>query len=308
MSPSRPPQAVDASSGPSQVNLPPSDPPRPPRVRVLHLSDIHCGRPFVDAHMAAAETMAAQAAETAPFDAIVVSGDLSQRARPAEFVQARAILDRLRGYAPTLVVPGNHDTAWWHAPFGYGDAQRLHHNYRTHIAEDLEPTLRVPGVSIVGLNSAAGMLPQAVTWYPRDWRVKGGLTDAQIDSARARLAASPEGDLRVLVVHHNIVRGNLSGRWGLKRPERVLDAIAAAGPHVVCTGHDHEERIEVVHRRSGDFLISAANTLSNRMRGRRPSALNVVERCDRTVSVAAWVYDPGSQRFIEGPMKATLQV
>jgi len=306
MSPSRPPQAVDSSQQTSQASMPSSDPPRPPRVRVLHLSDIHCGHPFVHAHMAAAEAMAAHA--TAPFDAIVVSGDLSQRARPAEFVQARAILDRLRMYAPTLVVPGNHDTAWWHAPFGYGDAQRLHHRYRTHIADDLEPTLRVPGVSLIGLNSAAGMLPQAVTWYPRDWRVKGGLTDAQIDRARERLAASKAGDLRVLVVHHNVVRGRLSRRWGLKRPERVLDAIAAAGPHVVCTGHDHEERIEVVQRASGAFLVSAANTLSNRMRGHRPSALNVIERIDRTVSVVAWVYDAGSQRFIEGPMKASLVV
>ncbi len=278
--------------------------------RVLHLSDIHCGRPFVEAHIAAAEALASGAvsspAHWKPFDAIVISGDLSQRARPAEFERARVILDRFRAIAPTLVVPGNHDTAWWHAPFGLGDPRRLHEEYRRHIADDLEPTLRVPGVSIIGLNSAAGMLPQAVTWYPRDWRVKGGLTDAQLADARTRLANSPPGDLRVLVVHHNVVRGRLSNRWGLKRPLQMLDAIALAQPHVVCTGHDHEERIELVERPTGRFLVSAANTLSNRMRKRRPSALNVIERSDDQVSVAAWVYDAASQRFIEGPMREAL--
>lgn len=272
--------------------------------RVLHLSDIHCGRPFVADHVAAAEAVASGT----PFDAIVVSGDFSQRARTHEFEQAREILGRLRAIAPTLVVPGNHDTAWWHAPFGFGDPNRLHERYRQFISSDLEPTLRVPGVSIVGLNSAAGMLPQAVTWYPRDWRVKGGLTDAQLEQAAQRLAAAPPDDLRVLVVHHNVVRGRLSRRWGLKRPRAVLAALANMGAHVVCTGHDHEERIEVVGHGPARFLVSCANTLSSRMRGHRPSALNIIERRDEAVTATAWSYDASSRAFVRGPMQETLPI
>lgn len=269
-------------------------------VRVLHLSDIHCGHPFVSQHVAAAERVAT----SSRWNAIVVSGDFSQRAREHEFEQAREILERFRGVAPTLVVPGNHDTAWWHAPFGLGDATRLHERYRRYITEELEPTLRLPGVSIVGLNSSAGMLMQAVTWYPRDWRVKGGLTDQQLAGVERRLAQSPQHDLRLLVLHHNVIRGRLSNRWGLKRPQRTLNAIAAAHPHVVCTGHDHEERIEVVTRAAGQFLVSAANTLSSRMRGHRPSALNVIEATDTQVSATAWVYD--GTEFVPGAMTATM--
>jgi 3',5'-cyclic AMP phosphodiesterase CpdA len=269
--------------------------------RVLHLSDIHCGHPFVAEHVRAAEAVAAGAT----FDAIVISGDFAQRARVHEFEQARGILARFVALAPTLVVPGNHDTAWWHAPFGMGDARRLHERYRAYISAELEPTLRVPGVSIVGLNSAAGMLPQAVTWYPRDWRVKGGLTDAQLADARARLAASPPGDLRLLVVHHNVVKGRLSNRWGLKRPRWVLDAIAHARPHVVCTGHDHEERLEVVERAGGRFLASTANTLSNRMRGHRASSLTIIEADDRAIRATAWEYRDGA--FLPGPMSVSME-
>ena len=271
-----------------------------PAVRVLHLSDIHCGRAFVAQHVVAAETLAA----ATPFNAIVVSGDFSQRARVREFEQARVILDRLRDIAPTLVVPGNHDTAWWRAPFGIGDASRLHEDYQSSISAELEPTLRVPGVSIVGMNSAQGMLPPAMTWYPRDWRVKGGLTNAQLNSASRRIAESPAGDLRLLVVHHNIVRGRLSNRWGLKHPEATLQRIAAMHPHVVCTGHDHEERAELIQHPLSQFIVSCANTLSNRVRHHRPASLNVIEATANAVTVTVWTFKDGE--FVPGPMTATL--
>ena len=269
-------------------------------VRVLHISDIHCGRPFDAEHVAAAEALA----KNSRLDAIVVSGDIAQRARVSEFRKARAILGRLESIAPTLVVPGNHDTAWWRAPFGVGRASRIHEHYRRYIREDLEPTLRLPGLSIVGLNSAGGMLPRTITWYPRDWRVKGGLTSLQLAEARARMEASPPGDVRVLVVHHNVVRGRISNRWGLARPVRTLDAIAAMSPHVVCSGHDHEERVELITRPTGQFIVSTAGTLSSRMRRHRPSSFSMIEADAAAVTVTAWVYEDG--RFVPGPMSASL--
>jgi 3',5'-cyclic AMP phosphodiesterase CpdA len=269
-------------------------------VRVLHVSDIHCGRPFVQAHVDAALALAT----SQPFTAIVISGDFSQRAREHEFVAARLIVDRFRAIAPTIVVPGNHDTAWWHAPFGWGDFARVHERYRAHIAEDTEPLVQAPGVTMVGLNSAWGTNPESLTWYPRDWRVKGGLTAAQLQRAHARLASAPAGDLRLLVVHHNVVRGHLSGRWGLKEPRRVLDALTAMPVDVVCTGHDHEERVETVGAGAHRVVVSGANTLSNRMRGHRPSAVNVIEAAPGTLTVQAWPYEQGA--FVPGPMRVSV--
>lgn len=265
-------------------------------VRVLHVSDIHCGHPFVAAHVDAALALA----RTQRWNAIVMSGDFSQRARVHEFEQAREIVEAFRAVAPVITVPGNHDTAWWHAPFGFGDVARLHERYRSYICGDTEPTVQAPGVTLVGLNSSWGTNPESLTWYPRDWRVKGGLTDAQLRDAHARLADAPAGDLRILVTHHNVVRGRLSNRWGLKQPHRVLDALGALPADVVCTGHDHEERVDLV---GGRVLVSAANTLSNRMRGRRPSALNVIEATATDVTVQAWSYRDGV--FAPGPMRQT---
>ncbi len=266
------------------------------QVKLLHLSDIHCGRPYTERHVEAAIAVA----QSREFNAIIVSGDFSQRARAKEFKKARIIIDRLNAIAPVLVVPGNHDAQWWRSPFGFGDPASVNERYREFIQQELEPELRVPGATIVGVNSAPGVMPWTLTWNPRDLRVKGGLTDAQLYGAKQRLAAAPVGDLRVLVVHHNVVRGRLSNRWGMAQPQRILDGIADMKAHIVCSGHDHEERIEIIERRGRKFMVSTSNTLSSRMRGHRPSAFNTISFCNGELSAKSWTFDSESSSFVEG--------
>lgn len=262
-------------------------------VRLLHLSDVHFGRPHVAAHVAAAEAFA----EEHQFDAIVVSGDVSQRARRREFERASRFLERLRAVAPTVCVPGNHDAAWWFAPLGVGVSSLVHAGYRKWIDPDLEPTLHIDGAVIVGLCSAPGISRHTLTKRPRDLSVKGALTRQQLADARARFAAAPADALRVLVVHHNVVPGELSRRWGLARHEAMLDGIVEAGADVVLSGHDHQERVETVQRNGGHFVASTAGTLSNRARGERPAALMTIEADATSLTVTPHLYDQEAHGF-----------
>lgn len=269
-----------------------------PRVRVLHISDIHFGHSHVGAHVAAVEALvASMAASDFPLDAIVVSGDLSQRAREQEFEAARALLARFEAVAPTVVVSGNHDAQWWNAPFGVGDRSQVHERWTQVIGLPLEPSLYLPGVTIVGLNSAPGIMPWTLTANPRDLRVKGGLTEAQIANAQLRLEEGEPGALRILVFHHNLLRGGLSNRWGLARPQEMLKRITDVGPDLVCNGHDHEERAEVLNGERGATLVSTANTLSRRVRGKRVSSINIIEAGTDTMSVAIWHFDSTLSEF-----------
>ena len=70
--------------------------------RIVHLSDIHFGR--VD--QAVVERVIEKVNEIFP-DVVVVSGDLTQRAKTAEFLEAKRFLEKLP--KPQIVVPGNHD-------------------------------------------------------------------------------------------------------------------------------------------------------------------------------------------------------
>jgi len=75
-------------------------------LRLLHVSDLHFGRSSVKAQVEGVERIVAEER----FDAVVISGDLTQRTRRWEFDRARKFVEDARRHAPVLVVPGNHDT------------------------------------------------------------------------------------------------------------------------------------------------------------------------------------------------------
>ncbi len=74
---------------------------------LLHLSDLHFGTENVACMQAVQQLCASMRPE-----AVVVSGDLTQRARYAQFYACKHFLDSLN--LPYLVVPGNHDIPLYH--------------------------------------------------------------------------------------------------------------------------------------------------------------------------------------------------
>src|SRR5918992_4687148 len=110
---------------------------------VFHCSDLHFGHPAVPEQYEWIEALI----QERKFDVVAVSGDLTQRARSGEFQRARVFLRHAEQVSKVIVVPGNHDVRWWRAPLGLGDRSALHKTYRRFINEELEPVLRVPGVT-----------------------------------------------------------------------------------------------------------------------------------------------------------------
>src|SRR5688500_13800207 len=114
---------------------------------ILHVSDLHFGRPAVPEQIDNVEALVA----SRRFDVVAVSGDVSQRARAGEFQRAAVFLRDAARVSKTIIVPGNHDVMWWRAPLGFGDESALYESYRAYISPEIEPVLRVPGVTMVGL-------------------------------------------------------------------------------------------------------------------------------------------------------------
>lgn len=266
---------------------------------VLHVSDLHFGRPAVPAQIDGIEAMV----QRERFDVVAISGDLSQRARAGEFQRAAVFLRDAARASRTIVVPGNHDVMWWKAPLGLGDERAMFENYRAYIAEDLEPVLRVPGATFVGLNTSQGVLPQTLTWNVRDISIIGHLRKSQMERARQAFDAAPMGDARVIVMHHNPVKGELSQRHGLKDTRRILGAFADIGVDVVLCGHDHQEAIHFVEHTRKGTIISTAGTVSNRSRGGRPSSLNVIDVRPGEIEVTTHVWSSKAGAFEAGPQR-----
>ena len=224
------------------------------------------------------------------YDAVVIAGDLTQRNFRWQFRRAKAWVDGLRAHVPVLVVPGNHDVAWWWKPFGLGPSWPLLRGYRKWIAEDVEPQLRLPGVTLVGLSSCHGIQPYTLTARLRDLSIVGAIRPGQWERARAAFAAAPAGDLKVLVFHHNLLRGDLSRRWGLAARADAIAAAMDTGADVVLNGHDHQTRIEEFRLGERKLVVSASSSFCARTRGGLPASFQEIEVGAGEVRVRACVW------------------
>ncbi len=259
---------------------------------IVHLSDLHFGGVSDLAQIEALEALV----PTLDPEAIAFSGDLTQRARHGEFQRARALVRRFQETAPTLVVPGNHDVTWWRSPFNVAGPEAKYRKYRQYFGEQLTPTLELPGLVLAGALTAHGVAVGSLTPNLRDLAVKGHLPKSETDRVARIFAAQGPDVFKVIVLHHNIVRGQLSQRMGLARWPEAHRRLQATGADLVLCGHDHQESADQL---GGSLTISTAGTLSTRMRGGRPSVWNLIRVDHQAVHVqfVRWEAGAGSFRF-----------
>src|SRR6202163_2658716 len=100
---------------------------------------------------ATVQALIATVTEARP-DIVVVSGDLTQRAKEREFQEARQFLDALP--SPQIVVPGNHDVPFYNV---LARALLPLRNYQRYISKDLEPFYSDDEIAIVGINTARSL-------------------------------------------------------------------------------------------------------------------------------------------------------
>jgi 3',5'-cyclic AMP phosphodiesterase CpdA len=194
--------------------------------RLLHVSDLHAGtheEPEVE------QALARLVERTEP-QLVVASGDLANRGRRDQLERAAALLRSLG--PPVLAVPGNHDLPYTPARFfrPWAEFER--------VWDTTEPSVSLPGLYVVGLNSA------------RPFRHQGGaLSSAQLGQAAERLGAAADGALRVAVLHHHLL--GAPWRAARKRPvsrrNHVLQALVDAGADLILAGHIHQAAVSERH-------------------------------------------------------------
>jgi 3',5'-cyclic AMP phosphodiesterase CpdA len=224
---------------------------------LLQVSDTHFGTeqaPVVDA-------LITLSAAQRP-DLLVLSGDITQRARRAQFCSARDFVRRLG--APLLAIPGNHDLPLFDL------VSRLHRpyaRYREAFGDDLEPVHSSPDLLVVGVNTTR--------WYRHE---NGEVSERQIARVAASLANATAGQLRVVVVHqpvavpgaddvHNLLRGRSAAlqRW------------AAAGADLVMGGHIHLPCVIALPGLARPmWAVQAGTAVSWRVRDGQPNSVNLL--------------------------------
>lgn len=230
--------------------------------RIVHISDVHFGT----ADPAMVELVVAKIGELSP-NVVVVSGDLTQRAKTSEFKQAKAFLDRLPH--PQIVVPGNHDVPLYNVIDRFF---RKLDKFEEHITQDLTPTFIDDEIAIVGVNTA------------RSFTIKGGrISEEQIEFIRSQFAPLSDEMLKVVVTHHpfDLPEGHDEDDV-VGHAETAMPRIAECGGDVFLAGHLHVSNIETTAQRytldNGRvaLIIQAGTATSVRVRG-EPHSFNVIE-------------------------------
>ncbi|MGQ0642794.1 MAG: metallophosphoesterase family protein [Gemmatimonadaceae bacterium] len=278
-------------------------------LRILQAGDFHFAAPARPDLVAAFEELVARER----YDVVVFCGDFAQRSRIGELLCGAALVRHAQRYSQTIVVPGNHDIAWWRSPLHVFGAERISRKYREWLDPELEPVLSVPGATFVGLNSSHGIAPYTLTSRLRDLAVVGAVTAPQLTRSKDLLNRIPAGDLRAIVMHHNPVRGELSQRFGIPNHREVLRSFASAGCDIVLCGHDHQEHVTRVALPDGaggerGILVSACGTISSRSRGGRPCSataitvdVNEIQLAVQSANAAGTAFESGRQfRFPRG--------
>jgi len=261
--------------------------------RLLHISDTHFGTeqaPVVQALLDLARRLSP--------DLVVLSGDITQRARTSQFAAARQFVSDL-GF-PVLAIPGNHDIPLFNIaarmfnPYG---------GYKRAMGVTLEPVFSSDGLLVIGVNTT------------RPARHKNGeVSRAQVDRVCARLRQARPGQLRVIVVHQPLraiveedVSNLLIGR------QMAIPAWVDAGADLVLGGHIHLPYVvplgEAAGRRA--WVVQAGTATSHRVRGGIPNSVNVLEHhapstADDVPScmVARWDFDSNLNTFTSVDSKA----
>jgi len=221
--------------------------------RLFHVSDIHFGAE----DRAALDWFADRVADEQP-DAVIVTGDLTMRARQHEFAAAQEWLEALG--RPITVEVGNHDLPYFN-PWA-----RFVTPYRRFQALErmIERPLELRGVSIVPLKTTA-RAQLRLNWS------KGYVSGRAISRTLTQVADAPDGHVVLVACHHPLVEAGTRSTSNTRGGRAALEALAAAGAHGVLTGHVHDA-FDITHpTATGPVRLIGAGTLSERVRDTRPS-------------------------------------
>jgi len=240
-------------------------------IRLFHVSDLHFGR----ADQQALDWFAACVEEERP-DAVICTGDLTQRAKKEEFAAAGAYLEKLP--VPVTVEPGNHDLPYFNLlerffrPYGrYGKLEKL-----------IEKPLDIKNVVVVPLKTTARFQLR----YNWSWGVVGRRA---LSKTLALLESADPGHVKLVACHHPLLdKDGLHSSGKTVRGRDALRALAAAGADAVLSGHVHDPFDIDVNIGGKVIRKIGAGTLSERVRDSAPSfneirvweggALDVVHR------------------------------
>jgi len=254
---------------------------------LLQISDAHFGTE----QPAVVSALLSLAREQSP-DLVVLSGDITQRARRSQFSAARKFIDELKPLA-LVAIPGNHDIPLYNLA---ARALTPYANFSEAFGDNLEPDYESAHLLVLGVN----------TTRPRRHK-NGELSAQQIARVSARLQRASAAQLRIIVVHQPVLAIRASDEDNLLAGHReAVPTWAVAGGDIIMGGHIH---LPYVHSMRTTFpmlkrdiwTVQAGTAVSSRIREGIANSVNLIRsegaQSPRQCTVERWDFTAASGKF-----------
>ncbi len=212
-------------------------------MKIIHISDLHFGmhhHHIIDHFLNDVSTIKP--------DAILISGDLTQRAKTEQYTMFLSFLKKLTGVV--CIVPGNHDISLHNivsrmlTPF---------EKYTSLVSPNLSAQFENSIIRILGVNSV------------NPYRIKDGKLSSKTMSHIKQYFLSTSTRLNLLFFHHNF-----DYREGLHKPlendQQFLSYLKESTIDIVCTGHSHYANVSLIEKNNHQpcLLLHAGSLLCKR--------------------------------------------
>ena len=248
--------------------------------KIIHISDLHFGQ----INPETVEPLIQTIKKIKP-DLVIISGDLTQRAKSSEYRQAKKFIQALP--RPRLIIPGNHDIPVYNVLARLLQPRK---NYRDHIAENLEPTYKSPELYVIGLNTT------------RVSQIKNGrISKRQRHLVEVFFSEAPEDAIKVIVTHHPFISTD-----GIQRrvigARRAVEQLEEIKPDLFLSGHFHvgniahtAENFEV--KNFSSLLVQAGTATSSRHRS-ETNTFNVIEAGKNALTISRYSWQEEKKEFV----------
>jgi 3',5'-cyclic AMP phosphodiesterase CpdA len=247
---------------------------------IAHISDPHFGTVDVPVRDALLRELRAE-----HIDLVVLTGDITQRARASQFHEAREFLDALKP-KPWIAIPGNHDIPLFDVLTRAFQPYRLFNRF---ISNEIEPSYAMEDVAVVCFNAT------------RRTRHKNGVLPRRPVTQTAKRISALSQPFKIVATHQPLAVTLDSERHNVARgADRALEQWINAGADLFIGGHIHLPYCTLV-RAPGSartaVVLQAGTSISLRVRHGVPNSFNRLvfdarsmrlERCDYDAALTSF--------------------
>ncbi|MBW2980256.1 metallophosphoesterase [Candidatus Woesearchaeota archaeon] len=230
-------------------------------VTIAHISDLHCSKKSYGKEGFKLKKLASCIKEINKLkpNAVVVTGDLTVFGFEYEYGVAKKYLSKLT--APTLIIPGNHDSRY--CGYDYFDEYFGHGN----------TSLDLPGISIIGIDTTIPDLDE------------GNVGRGKLRWLLEELEKKPKTNCKVVAMHHHLIAVPNTGRERATVADAgtLLKALISSGVDIVLCGHKHTPNSWFIDNMA---IVNAGSASALKLRANINNSYNLINFEKNSITVS----------------------